>query len=215
MSCPRYSTILVLLFISYSCILESCCESTSKVDAMLGAHALMRPGSHDDSSRHLYRRSVNRTDQGSQLNSSVSIRPTALKEIYIGLLLPFTFTRRRSEYKGGAKYYAAAFSLAVKSVNEDPYLLPGYELKFTWNDTRCNEKDNILTMYNQFQYREKRGLPVHGFIGLGCECDSAAKFASAMEVPIVSHVSVILFDLTAIFFIYLTIQTFINIYHCC
>ncbi len=141
----------------------------------------------------VYRRSINETKL--DINKSGSkLNPTSgnTKTIFIGLLLPFTFARLRSEFKGGAKYYAAAFPLALKSVNENPRLLPGYKLIYTWSDTRCTEKYNIRAMYDQYQTRDKQGLPIHGFIGLGCECDSAAKFASAMEVPLVSHVSMIM-----------------------
>eukprot|EP00794_Sanderia_malayensis_P009042 gene9042-10009_t len=138
----------------------------------------------DEIYKSLRRRSINETTSTSHLNNS---SPYKLKHIYIGLLLPFTFARSRSEYKGGAKYYAAAFPLALESVNNDSNLLPGYKLVYTWNDTRCTEKYNIRAIYDQYQSRDSRGLPIHGFIGLGCECDSAAKFASAMEVPLISH----------------------------
>ncbi len=155
--------------------------------AYLGDHQVQPHSRNFDRSRHhksIYRRSLNQTQIGHENSTSNSF-----KEIYLGLLLPFTFSRSRSEYKGGAKYYAAAFPLALKSVNDNPYLLPGYKLIYSWNDTKCTDRYNILAMYEQFKSRDRKGLPVHGFIGLGCECDSAAKFASAMQVPLVSHVS--------------------------
>lgn len=118
--------------------------------------------------------------------------PDNRTKIHIGLLLPFVLSSHGSEYKeGGARFYSEAFTLAVKRINEDPTVLPGYKLDFVFNDTRCNELDNIRAMYFQYKSRNRWSLPVHGFIGLGCQCSAAAKFASAMKVPVVSHVSVL------------------------
>ena len=122
-------------------------------------------------------------------NSNASISDNRTK-IHIGLLLPFVLSSHGSEYRGGgAKYYSEAFSLAVKRINNDPTLLPGHKLDFVFNDTRCNELDNIKAMYYQYKSRDVRNMPVHGFIGLGCQCNAPAKFASALKVPVVSHVS--------------------------
>ena len=111
-------------------------------------------------------------------------------KIHIGLLLPFVLSNQGSEYKrGGAKFYSEAFNIAIENINNDPYLLPGYKLEYVFNDTRCNELDSIRSMYYQYKQRDELRLPIHGFIGLGCQCGTAAKFASAMKVPVVSHVS--------------------------
>ena len=111
-------------------------------------------------------------------------------KIHIGLLLPFELSNQGSEYKrGGAKFYSEAFNIAIDHINSDPFLLPGYKLEYVFNDTRCNELDSIRSMYYQYKRRDEIRLPIHGFIGLGCQCGTAAKFASAMKVPVVSHVS--------------------------
>ena len=116
--------------------------------------------------------------------------PDNRTKIHIGLLLPFVLSTHDSEYsRGGAKFYSEAFSIAVEQINKDATILPGYKLDFVFNDTRCNELDSIRAMYYQFKSRDEQHLPVHGFIGLGCQCSTAAKFASAMKVPLVSHVS--------------------------
>ena len=133
-------------------------------------------------------RSVNSNSSMSKVNGSSNSTDNR-KQIFIGLLLPFTFERPRSNYDGGAVFYAEAFLLALEAVNKDRSLLPGYRLDYVYNNTKCTELNNIRAMYYQYQLRDRQNLPVHGFIGLGCECSTAAKFASAMKVPVVSHVS--------------------------
>ena len=113
-------------------------------------------------------------------------------KIHIGLLLPFHLANHGKEYsRGGARFYSEAFNIALDNINNDPYLLPGHKLDFVFNDTRCNEMDSIKSMYYQYVRRDKVKLPFHGFIGLGCQCGTAAKFASAMKIPVVSHVSML------------------------
>lgn len=136
-------------------------------------------------------RSVNSNNSISKVIGSSNITDNR-KPIFIGLLLPFSFETHRSYYDGGALFYAEAFLLALEAVNNDPTLLPGYRLDYVYNDTKCTELNNIRAMYYQYQLRDRQNLPVHGFIGLGCECNTAAKFASAMKVPVVSHVSPLL-----------------------
>eukprot|EP00795_Rhopilema_esculentum_P009039 gene9039-16682_t len=125
---------------------------------------------------------------GSGVTNGVVTIPDKRKQLWIGLLLPFTLASHGGEYSGGgAKFYAEAFNLAVEKINKDSSLLPGYKLDYVFNNTRCSELDGIRAMYYQYQTRDRKGLPIHGFIGLGCQCSTAAKFASAMKVPIVSH----------------------------
>ena len=127
---------------------------------------------------------------GSGVTNGIVTFPDKRKQLWIGLLLPFTLASHGGEYGGGgAKFYAEAFNLAIEKINNDSSLLPGYKLDYVFNNTRCSELDGIRAMYYQYQTRDRKGLPIHGFIGLGCQCSTAAKFASAMKVPIVSHVS--------------------------
>ena len=133
-------------------------------------------------------RSVNSNSSISKVNGSSNSTDNR-KQIFIGLLLPLSFDKPGSHYRGGALFYAEAFLIALEAVNNNPSLLPGYRLDYVFNDTKCTELNNIRAMYYQYQLRDRQNLPVHGFIGLGCECSTAAKFASAMKVPVVSHVS--------------------------
>ena len=128
-----------------------------------------------------------------ETNYTSDHRPDNRTKIHIGLLLPFHLANHGNEYsRGGARFYSEAFNIALDNINNDPYLLPGHKLDFVFNDTGCNEMDSIKSMYYQYVRRNKLNLPFHGFIGLGCECGTAAKFASAMKIPVVSHVSILI-----------------------
>ena len=110
--------------------------------------------------------------------------------IHIGILLPFDFIKPAFELEGGsAKWYSEAANISIEHINNDPSLLPGHKLQSVLSETNCDEMHNIRAMYDQYAKRKFQHLPIHGFIGLGCECRTAAKFASAMKVPVVSHVS--------------------------
>ena len=113
--------------------------------------------------------------------------------IHIGILLPFNFTSHVHEFSAGsAKWYSEAANIAIERINNDPSLLPGHKLEFVISETNCNELNNTKAMYYQYRKRNLLDLPIHGFIGLGCKCRTAAKFASAMKVPVVSHVSAVI-----------------------
>ena len=113
------------------------------------------------------------------------------EQIMIGLLLPFTLSAHGSEYgEGGAKFYAEAFNIAVERINNNVSLLPGYRIDYIFNNTRCNEIDSIRAMHYQYMFQKNRGSTIHAFVGLGCHCKAPVKFAGAINVPVVSHVSI-------------------------
>ena len=113
---------------------------------------------------------------------------TSLKEIVIGLLLPYTFADsvKMSTYKSG-KFYASAIDIALEEINKNPDLLPGYRLTYIWNDTKCLESDAINSQYYQLRSKQDK---IDVFIGLGCECNTVARVAGALNIPIISHVSI-------------------------
>ena len=119
-------------------------------------------------------------------NSSVALTKTRSKEkeIVIGLLIPYTFHDQveHSTYYTG-KFYASAFNIALNEINSNPTLLPGYSLKYIWNDTKCLEKEAIKAQIYQLQNK------IDAFIGPGCHCKTVAKIAGAINIPIISHVS--------------------------
>ena len=100
----------------------------------------------------------------------------------IGLILPYS----RSAGSGrGLKgiHYAAAITVAVDNINKDPNLLPGIRLGFIWDDSECIEEKSIKAFISQWERR------VDAFIGFGCNCRTQARMAAALNLPVVSHVS--------------------------
>ena len=115
------------------------------------------------------------------------------KEVVLGLLIPYRVTGGAdlSAYTGG-EYYAAAFLLAIEDINNRTDLLPNVKLKYVWNDTMCLVDMAIKSQIWQhcsFQGSQRTG--VDAFIGTGCKCTTAVRNAVALNLPIISHVSVI------------------------
>ena len=111
------------------------------------------------------------------------------KEIRFGLLIPYNFTNvDRSAYESGY-YYASAAEIAVDKINQDPQLLSDYCLSYIWSDTECLEKEAIRAQAYQLQFQEKEHK-VDAFIGPGCHCKTVANVAGALNIPIISHVSI-------------------------
>ncbi len=119
----------------------------------------------------------------------------AKDEVVLGLLIPYNVTGAAdlSGYSGG-EYYAAAFLLAIDDINKDKTLLPNIFLNYVWNDTMCLDDlaiRNQIWQHCSYQGKERKG--VDAFIGTGCKCGTVVKNAGALNLPIISHVSMLLF----------------------
>lgn len=115
---------------------------------------------------------------------SCSVLPEG--NLTIGLILPY------SRSAGGGRgiqgiHYASAITIAVDNINKDPNLLPGIRLSFIWDDSECIEEKSIQAFISQWQRK------VDGFIGFGCNCHTQARLAAALNLPMVSHVSIDIF----------------------
>lgn len=120
-------------------------------------------------------------------------RPAAGDEFTLGLLIPYSEPSGEEisvEYLG--KYFAPAIIQAVEDVNNRSDLLPGHHLSFIWNDTHCNETVALQSMW--YQVNERR---VSAIIGPACTCRTAARLASALDIPMISFVSCSFFPLLA------------------
>ena len=105
------------------------------------------------------------------------------EEFTLGLLIPYDLPRSETSVPEG-KYYAPAIIQAVEDVNNSSDLLPGHHLSFIWNDTSCNETQALRAL--TYLIHEKR---VPAIIGPACSCTTAARLASALDIPMVSYVS--------------------------
>lgn len=112
-------------------------------------------------------------------------RPAAGDEFTLGLLIPYNVPSAEQisiEYIG--KYFAPAIIQAVEDVNNRSGLLPDHHLSFVWNDTFCDETVSLKSMW--YQVNERR---VSAIIGPACSCRTAARLASALDIPMISFVS--------------------------
>jgi len=97
-------------------------------------------------------------------------------EVKIGVLLPMT------GYWPIGKTSASAITIAVDRINRDPWLLPGYNMTFLWNDSMCLAAEGL----NQAVEFHISG--VDAIIGDGCDiiCEPAAILAASWNLPMVS-----------------------------
>ena len=118
-------------------------------------------------------------------SNGVSTNTTSkTEEILIGVLIPYTSKVVMSSYQTGT-YYASSFKIAQDKINNDPKLLPGRKLRIIYNDTQCLGEKEIELFY--YQLTQMKAAAV---IGLGCDgCKTLARFAGALNVTLVSHVS--------------------------
>eukprot|EP00794_Sanderia_malayensis_P009041 gene9041-10008_t len=126
--------------------------------------------------------------KSTRLNDSSQYGPSQRRKekLTLGLIFPYCQNSPcrflRSPLSEG-KEYAAAFKIALDKVNKDSNLLPGHELSFVFNDTKMVEKTGVKAMYEQFTEKNVAAL-----VGLGWHCFPLATIASALNVPVVSHV---------------------------
>lgn len=104
-------------------------------------------------------------------------------EVKLGLLIPFKQTARLGNSYLRGEFYASAMSIAVDDINRRPDLLPGQNITFIWNDTRCEE----FTTLQSIVYQLNAG--VTAFIGPGCSCNTSAKMAASFNKTMISYVS--------------------------
>ena len=104
-------------------------------------------------------------------------------DITLGVLIPFASATATGSTFNAGKYYASAVTLAVEKINNESSIRPGIRLEFIWNDTLCKEEKAISGLVYQWERR------VDAFIGPACTCDTEARVAASLNVPMVSFVS--------------------------
>ncbi|PFX31873.1 atrial natriuretic peptide receptor 1-like [Stylophora pistillata] len=96
----------------------------------------------------------------------------------LGLLVPLT--NPKGSFKG--KLFAPAIASAVDDVNNSSDLLAGHHLSYIWNDTECKETKSLQALSHLINERK-----VSAIIGPGCSCQYEARYASAVDVPMISY----------------------------
>ena len=100
-------------------------------------------------------------------------------EIKIGYLASVS----RDSIKRFAMRIGGAMTAAVRDLNNDPNLLPGYKVSFVWTDTGANDLESISALTQQW----KDG--VVAFFGPNPTCTNEARIAAAWNLPMLSAVS--------------------------
>lgn len=116
------------------------------------------------------------------------ITPTSGEDFTLGLLIPY-FPSTVSSSEVGEKY-APAIIQAVDDINNSSDLLPGHHVSYIWNDTKCDEDQSLRALSYQIHERQ-----VSAIIGPGCTCQVEARLASALDIPMISYVSLFYFNL--------------------
>lgn len=115
--------------------------------------------------------------------SLLTLQPGA-SEIKLGFLLPYNVSANMS---GGSSVtgndYESAMLFAVEAINCSSSLFLGEHVTFIRSDTQCNEKVSVNAMLSQL------GKGVQAFIGPACTCETQAKLAAAINIPMISYVS--------------------------
>lgn len=114
--------------------------------------------------------------------ASITVRVVHSKDYKLGVLLPYSdnIVGNLESVIYSGTYYAAAITLAIDKVNNDPKLLPGSKLSFVWNNTQCNQ----TKMVEQQHWQIKQG--VSAFIGPACHGRKATKIAAKHDLAVIS-----------------------------
>ena len=105
----------------------------------------------------------------------------ALKDIKLGVAIPWS----GASWDAGPRF-AAGVTVAVEAINNDPNLLPGYNISFIWGDSKCEEKAGLEVIVDMYT---KQKIPVNAIIGPACSdgCKVGALLASHWNIPIISY----------------------------
>lgn len=115
--------------------------------------------------------------------SLLTLQPGAC-EIKLGFLLPYNVSANMSSgYSITGNDDASAMFLAIEAINNSSLLFPGDNVTFIRNDTQCTEKVSVNAMLSQLN----KG--VQAFIGPACTCETQARLAAAINIPMISYVS--------------------------
>lgn len=106
-----------------------------------------------------------------------------LKQLILGVPVPMS----GNSWDGG-KTFAAGISVAIDDINQDPTMLPGYNLSFVWEDSMCL-KDKALNTALDMYYTKEKTKQVSAIIGPACSdgCEVTAMLGEYWNIPIVSY----------------------------
>ena len=109
--------------------------------------------------------------------------------IKLGILIPHTLgSSNLSSYFSG-RYYSSAMFIAKDDINQNKFLLKNRTVDLVWGNTDCNKSKTIKLAIKMIEEYH-----VDAIVGVGCEgCLSTAEIAGAYNIPMISHVRLMIF----------------------
>jgi hypothetical protein len=116
---------------------------------------------------------------------------------HMGFYIPLIDGRENDVNSGRA--YAHALTIAIDDVNNDPSILPGHNLTYSWTNS-TDSSEVLRSMYQKYisplnvtcGAQPTPNTPVDVFIGPADSCTAPAKVAQAFNIPMISYVSIYL-----------------------
>ena len=102
-------------------------------------------------------------------------------EIKLGVSIPWSGTN----WDAGRRF-ASGILIAVDRINNDPTLLPGYNVTFVWKDSKCEESVSLTVAVDMYMLVKPA---LHALIGPACSdgCKAVGYLANHWNVPIISY----------------------------
>lgn len=108
--------------------------------------------------------------------------------IKLGVLLPYTLGNSDLPKIFAGRNYAPAMYLAVEDINNNTYLLQNHKVDLVWGNTQCDLKNTIELTMKMIEEQKVDAIIGGGYAG----CLLTAQVATAKNIPMVSHVSVLI-----------------------
>ena len=80
--------------------------------------------------------------------------------------------------------YAHGLTIAIDDVNSNSTILPGHTLTYNWTDSTMHGDASLRKVVSQ------NNESIDVFIGPATECKTPAKIAEALNIPMISYVSI-------------------------
>ncbi len=109
------------------------------------------------------------------------LKANSLTEIKLGVSIPWTGTN----WDAGRRF-ASGILIAVERINKDPNLLPGHNVTFRWEDSKCEESSSLTVAVDMYVDTSPK---IHALIGPACSdgCKSVSYLANHWNIPIISY----------------------------
>ncbi len=110
---------------------------------------------------------------------------------HIQFFVPLKYEGYNWQLTETGKSYAHALTIAIDDVNNDPTILPGHKLTYSWTDSTASGVV-LHTMSNYKTHDSLKNKSVDVFIGPASKCEAPANIAEELNIPMISYVSILI-----------------------